>query len=146
MDDENENVQSDSTDFLEERLRDDSLSEAEAFHQFSDQLTRRQRYRKTPPSAKDLVNRLFAARGYGQLQSKEDLQSHWTNAVGVKWEKQTRVGQLRRGVLEVFCSNSILCQELMFQKQKLIRSLRAHPSLNQLKDLKFRVGAMDAES
>jgi hypothetical protein len=53
----------------------------------------------------------------------------------------TRVGGLRRGVLEVLVDNAVLFQELAhFQKRRLLEQLRSRLPDTPLSDLRFRLG------
>ena len=54
----------------------------------------------------------------------------------------TRVGMLRRGKLEVTVANSMLVQELTFQKPDLLKALRERLPDETIRDLRFRVGAV----
>ena len=59
----------------------------------------------------------MARRGSARVQSSEALEAAWRDAAGPLMAKYTRVGQIRRGTLEVLVANSTLLQELGFQKQ-----------------------------
>ena len=61
-----------------------------------------------------------------------------------RWRpKYTRVGQLRRGTLEVVVANSTLVQELGFQKQTLLKSLAELLPDEGIENLRFRVGNIE---
>ena len=93
-----------------------------------------------PKSAGHLVNQLMARHGIAQQQYANELQSTWDQVVGTKWNQLTRPAQLNRGVLEVIVANSMVNQQLTFEKQNLLKSMqKLMPSLK-LKDLRFRVG------
>lgn len=93
-----------------------------------------------PKSAGHLVNQLMARHGIAQTQYANELQSTWDQVVGAKWNQLTRPAQMNRGVLEVIVANSMVNQQLTFEKQNLLKSMqKLMPSLK-LKDLRFRVG------
>ncbi len=95
-----------------------------------------------PEPLGEILSRLFAARGWGRRQAQLRLEEAWAAAVGPIAAPHTRVGRLRRGVLEVIVDNAVLLQELAhFQKRPLLERLRQQlPELAFL-DLRFRAGA-----
>ena len=81
---------------------------------------------KGPERVGEILSRLFTARGWGRRQERLRLEEAWAHAVGVNTARHTRVGKLRRGVLEVLVDNGVLLQELAhFQKRRLLEQLRA---------------------
>ena len=54
-----------------------------------------------PKPLGDLLSNLFAERGYGRLQAVGELEVAWTSAVGEVGARQTQLGGVRRGVLNV---------------------------------------------
>ena len=95
-----------------------------------------------PEPLKEIIARLFAARGWGRRQERLRLEDAWADAVGRQSAGHTRVNALRKGVLEVEVDNAVLLQELAhFQKRKLLEQLRLKlPDMTFL-DLRFRAGA-----
>ncbi|QDV25156.1 DUF721 domain-containing protein [Aureliella helgolandensis] len=86
-----------------------------------------------------VVRRLMTKSGYGQTQATSEMQKHWAAAVGPVLAERSRPGNLSRGVLLVYVSDSGTMQELYFCKRKIIASLQtAMPSI-QLKDIRTRV-------
>src|SRR3954471_18638451 len=87
-----------------------------------------------PEPIKEVLARLFTARGWGRRQGRLHLERAWADAVrevcppgpaGPDLAGQTRVGALRRGVLEVEVGNAVLLQELThFYKRRLLEALR----------------------
>ncbi len=96
-----------------------------------------------PKPIGDIVAQLMARRGYAHEQSAAALQDAWQAAVGGPLGRFTRAGAVRRGVLEVFIGNSTLLQELTFQKSTLLEKLQAQLPDAKLRDLRFRVGAIE---
>ena len=95
-----------------------------------------------PERIADILGRLFASRGWGRKNDRLRLESAWAEAVGPELLKDTRVGGIRRGVLEVEVRNAILIQELtQFHKRGLLVKLRAAMPGVTLTDLKFRAAA-----
>lgn len=95
-----------------------------------------------PENIADILGRLFAARGWGRKTDRMRLEAAWAEAVGPALLKDTRVGGIRRGVLEVEVRNAVLIQELtQFHKRGLLAKLRKSLPGQTLTDVKFRAGA-----
>lgn len=91
----------------------------------------------------EILSRLFAARGWGRRQERLRLEEAWTEAAGPKAAAHTRVGGLRRGVLEIYVDNAVLMQELAhYQKRPLLERLRGRLPGAAVIDLKFRAGTV----
>jgi predicted nucleic acid-binding Zn ribbon protein len=86
---------------------------------------------------------LITARGYGRIQASADFNAAWRSAAGEKLAPYTLPGRLKRGVLEITVANSIVIQELTFQKQKLLADLQDQLPDARIRDVKFRIGRID---
>jgi predicted nucleic acid-binding Zn ribbon protein len=93
-----------------------------------------------PQSIGDILSSLMARKGFARVRSAEALEAAWADAAGSLAAKYTRVGQIRRGTLEVLVANSTLVQELGFQKQELLNSLSQLLPDEKIESLRFRVG------
>jgi predicted nucleic acid-binding Zn ribbon protein len=99
---------------------------------------------KGPEKLGEILGRLFTARGWGRRQGRLHLERAWAEAVGPDFAAQTRVGNLRRGVLEVVVANAVLLQELAhFHKRRLLEQLRRRLPGTPLTDLRFRAGVLE---
>lgn len=87
----------------------------------------------------DLVNR----RGYARVISATTCQEAWVTAAGPAMARFTRVGEIRRGVLEVRVANSTMLQEITFQKVAILDRLKALLPEEKLREVRFRVGPID---
>lgn len=96
-----------------------------------------------PKPIAHVLAELMARRGYGRVQAVAALAETWSAAAGETLAARTRAGRLRQGVLEVWCLNSVLVQELAFQKQALLRKLEELAPRQRISDLRFRVGPID---
>jgi predicted nucleic acid-binding Zn ribbon protein len=97
---------------------------------------------KGPENLADVLARLFTARGWGRKSERVRLEAAWAEAVGPRFAPETRVGGLRRGVLEVEVKSGVLIQELaQFHKRKLLTALRQKLPATTITNLKFRAGA-----
>ncbi len=94
-----------------------------------------------PELLKDILARLFTARGWGRRQERLHIERAWEEVVGAEWKGCTRVLGLKRGVLEVEVSNAVLLQELAhFHKRRLLEQLRGKLAGTTLNDLRLRAG------
>ena len=102
----------------------------------------RRHYARRPKAIKDILAQLITARGYGRIQATADFTEAWRNAAGETFAPYTLPGRLKRGVLEVTVTNSIVIQELTFQKEQILAALREHCPDAKIRDVKFRIGAI----
>jgi hypothetical protein len=69
------------------------------------------------------------------------LEQAWSETAGDDLVRHTRIGALRRGILEVEVDHGVLLQELAhFHKRGLLEQLRRRLPEITLTDLRFRVG------
>lgn len=99
--------------------------------------------RQTPnaKSIADVLSELEARRGYSRTKSSDSLTEAWHKSAGPA-AAHSRVGEVRRGTLEVIVANSMLAQELQFEKERLLSQLIELLPDHKLRDLRFRVGAV----
>jgi len=96
-----------------------------------------------PKPIGNILAELLARRGYARVQAGGLSAAAWQAAAGELVSAYTRAGQVRRGVLEVFVSNSTLMQEMSFQKAALLKKLAELAPDENIRDLKFRVGPIE---
>jgi len=92
---------------------------------------------KQPERIGKILTRLMARQGFQRQISQELLANAWVEVVGETLAGQTRLGNLRRGTLEVFIRHKIIEQELSFRQIELTQSLNAVIGENKIKRLKF---------
>jgi predicted nucleic acid-binding Zn ribbon protein len=98
--------------------------------------------RRGPRALSDILGDLFTARGYGRFLAQRELEEAWNAAVGEPLCRQTRLGEVRRGVLNVTVSHPALLEELAaFRKPELLAALRSGAPATTIHDIRFRVGA-----
>ena len=94
-----------------------------------------------PEPIREVLSRLFTARGWGRRQGRLQLERAWTDAAGPELDNTTRVLGIKRGVLEVEVASAVLVQELThYHKRRLLNALTAKVPGQAIKDLKFKVG------
>jgi len=100
-----------------------------------------------PETLKEILSRLFTARGWGRRQGRLHLEKAWASAVGPEHANHTRVAGFRRGILEVEVNNGVLLQELaQFHKRRLLEALRSSLAGTTVTDLRFKAGTWNTDS
>jgi hypothetical protein len=80
--------------------------------------------------------------GYDREQATSQLESAWNEVVPETLRSGSRAGLVRRGVLEVVVTHSVLVQELGFHKRDLIRRLQQIVPSEGIADIRCRVGTL----
>jgi hypothetical protein len=94
----------------------------------------------------DILGELFASRGFGRLRALKELEDAWNAAVGEPGCRQTRLGEVRRGVLMVTVAHPALLEELSaFRKPSILAALRRNAPGTVVHDIRFRVGPVGAD-
>jgi predicted nucleic acid-binding Zn ribbon protein len=102
--------------------------------------------RRGPRPLSEILGELFTVRGYGRLRARQELEDAWNAAVGEPSCRQTRLGEVRRGVLNVTVAHSTLLEELAaFRKPGLLAALRSGAPATTIHDIRFRVGEIALE-
>jgi predicted nucleic acid-binding Zn ribbon protein len=97
--------------------------------------------RRGPRQLSEILGELFTVRGYGRLLARQELEDAWNAAVGEPYCRQTRLGDVRHGVLNVTVAHSTLLEELVaFHKPSLLAALRTSAPASPIQDIRFRVG------
>jgi len=101
--------------------------------------------RRGPLALSEILGELFTLRGYGRFRARQELEQAWEAAVGEPLCRQTQLGEVRRGVLNVTVSHPALLEELAaFRKPSLLAVLRSDAPGTTIHDIRFRVGAVGA--
>jgi predicted nucleic acid-binding Zn ribbon protein len=116
---------------------------SDEIRQLHEEVARRQYRQKQPQPIAETLSKLMARRGYAYLQTSSEREEAWRGVVGERMAAYSRLGNVRRGVLEVTVRNSAVLQELTFQKKQLLQRITAALPEQQIRDLRFRVGAVD---
>ena len=93
-----------------------------------------------PQKMADVLAELMARRSYTSRQTATNFQAAWLAAAGEMVARHTRVGLVRRGTLEVLVANSVLVQELTFQKEAILARLNELLPDERIANLRWRVG------
>ncbi len=104
-------------------------------------------YGRQPKRVSNVIAQLVQRRGYAQVRAASNREDAWRQVLAAEqceaWAESTRVGPLKRGVLEIQVSSSLLIQELTFLKEKLLKQLIEALPDDGIKQIKFRVGKID---
>jgi predicted nucleic acid-binding Zn ribbon protein len=97
---------------------------------------------RPPKKMADVLSNLLSKRGYGRVLATSNLDDAWQAAIGSRFAGDTRCGNVKRGVLEVLVSSSAVLQELTFSKKQILSKLQSSSPEQNIKDVKFKVGAI----
>jgi hypothetical protein len=102
--------------------------------------------RRGPRALSEILGELFTVRGYGRSWVRQELEDAWNAAVGEPECRQTQLGEVRRGVLNVTVSHPALLEELAaFRKPALLVALRSGAPGTTIHDIRFRVGRVGTD-
>jgi Dna[CI] antecedent, DciA len=102
--------------------------------------------RRGPRALSEILGELFTVRGYGRFWVRQELEDAWNAAVGEPGCRQTQLGEVRRGVLNVTVSHPALLEELVaFRKPALLAALRSGAPGTAIHDIRFRVGTVGSD-
>ena len=86
-----------------------------------------------------VMRRLLAEKGYGAIESAQELLDAWPVIVGERLAKLTRPGRVAKGVMLVEVANSQALQEIHFEKTKILKAIQRDLPAHKVTDLRFRV-------
>jgi predicted nucleic acid-binding Zn ribbon protein len=89
------------------------------------------------------LNNLMARQGYARVLAAGALDDAWQAAAGQRLAGHSRPGVVKRGVLEVVVRSSAVLQELTFAKTKILKQLLVSCPNETIRDVKFKVGAVE---
>lgn len=105
------------------------------------------RQARGPKTLSNVLDALMARNGYGRMMAASDLELAWIKVLGKSKAEMTKIGAIKRGLLNVTVSNSCLLEELrQFRKPELLKALRATSGGTSLTDIRFRQGSVDERS
>jgi predicted nucleic acid-binding Zn ribbon protein len=104
------------------------------------QLQRRRFHGRQPKRVGDVLAQLVQKKGYAQVRSEQAHRDAWQAAAGPAFAAVTEPGAIRRGVLEVAAANSLVMQELVFEKERLLAAMQQALPDAGIKQLRFKVG------
>jgi hypothetical protein len=100
---------------------------------------------KSPPprfkakSVSSVLDRLIEEKGYANEQSTQIICDVWRAAVGDEMFNQSRVGKVKRGVLQIIVLNSIILSELEYSKPKALQQFQVAIPQFKIKSIRFKL-------
>ncbi|MGN6547143.1 MAG: DUF721 domain-containing protein [Aureliella sp.] len=88
-----------------------------------------------------VMRKLLSEKGYGAVESAQELLDAWPGLAGERLAKVTRPGRVAKGVLLVEVANSQALQEIHFEKIKILKAIQRDLPAYKVIDLRFRVVA-----
>lgn len=86
-----------------------------------------------------VMRKLLSEKGYGAIESAQELLDAWPAVVGTTLAKATRPGRVSKGILLVEVANSQALQEIHFEKSKILKALQRDLPAHKVTDLRFRI-------
>lgn len=96
--------------------------------------------RRQAISIQEILPQLIVRYRLSGSRSTDELSEVWQTVTGGAYSANTRVGSLRRGVLEILVTDSVYIQELTFHKQEYLKALNAAYHSGSFKDIRFKIG------
>jgi predicted nucleic acid-binding Zn ribbon protein len=92
-----------------------------------------------PKKLGDLLGLIMARYGYAQSAGRAELERVWKEIAGERVREHTRLGSIRRGILEVAVDSHALLADLEgFEKHDLLEKLQEKLGPQTIKGIKFR--------
>jgi predicted nucleic acid-binding Zn ribbon protein len=104
------------------------------------QTQRRNFHGHQPKRMSDVVAQLVQKKGYAQVRAAQAHHEAWKTAAGPRFAPVTEPGKINRGTLEVTAANSLVMQELSFEKDRLLAAIQQALPAAGIKQLRFKVG------
>jgi predicted nucleic acid-binding Zn ribbon protein len=104
------------------------------------QVQRRRFFGGQPKRMADVLAQLVQKKGYAQVRTAQSHTQAWKDAAGPHFAAVTEPGKIARGVLEVTAANSLVMQELTFEKERLLSAIQQALPTAGIKQLRFKVG------
>jgi predicted nucleic acid-binding Zn ribbon protein len=104
------------------------------------QQQRRRFFGGQPKRVSDILAQLVQKKGYAQVRADQAHREAWQTAAGPAIAAVTEPGKITRGTLEVTAANSLVMQELTFEKERLLVAIQAAMPGAGIKQLRFKVG------
>ena len=127
-------------DPLSEQLAEEGLADLDRRRA----VQQRRFFARRPKRIGNVVAQLVQRKGYAQIRAAGERRMRggrpWEGRAANNGSGMTRVAGLRRGVFEVQVANSLLMQELTFQKETLLERLQDALPEDDVKQIKFTVG------
>jgi len=89
-----------------------------------------------------VVSQLMSRRGYASVGSDHAMTASIAKCIGPNLAGSITVGKLNRGVLHIYAVDSVVMQELTFQKRQIIKALSKDHPTTKITDIRFKLGTV----
>ncbi len=121
---------------MEEPLND--LEAEREFDYRAEQVIKNQRFSRRPKRTSDLISKVIARRGFAETRRNEQLEQVWIDIVGQELARKTKLGSIRKGVLQVFLTCTNAKQHFSMIKDSLVEDLKHN--YKGIEDIRFKIG------
>lgn len=105
---------------------------------------RKRFHARQPRTIGQVLGTLVMKNRYACVETGEQLARVWAEVVSPATALRTQPLGVKRGKFEVIVAHSALAQELSFERQRLLKALRAALPETKINDVKFRVGKIES--
>lgn len=95
-----------------------------------------------PRPIRDVLTELMNRRGFARIQNRRSRDAAWREVVGPVLAEHSRLGNARRGTLEITVSNPVIAQEMTYQKTEILTRLQELLPEESIRDLRFKSGRL----
>ena len=89
-------------------------------------------------SIKDLLSEYLEGSDFKEINDTINLNKFWSNMVGKTISKNTEIINIKNGKLTIKTSNPVWRNELIFQKEDLLKRLQKEKLGLNIKEIEFR--------
>lgn len=95
-----------------------------------------------PKRIGSLVSQLMSRRGYAQVFAGEEMQAILEGEVGAELAKSVQVGNVKRGTLHIYLTDSVTHQELTFRKRGILNRMQSQLPASGIREIRFHISAV----
>ncbi len=102
-------------------------------------LRRKDKEKKKLTQLSEIIESRYMGKVLSGLVSEYKLMKNWQSIIGSHLSLQTNPGRIKRGVLHIKVSNSVVLNELYFLKKELLLKVNSELGRGIVKDIKFEI-------
>lgn len=99
-----------------------------------------QRFSRRPKAIANVVNKIVVKRGFAETKCSAQLETVWQEVAGKQMAEQTRLGNVRKGVLDVFVKSSSAMQHYSMLKSTLVQNFKNKYPEAGIENIRFKIG------
>lgn len=97
---------------------------------------------KMPSPIGKFASRVLSKHAVASEQAVNQVEQAWEQVTQGAWKQVTRVGLLKRGKLEVLVANSMINQQLTWEKKRILAGMQQALPSTTISEIVFRIGAV----